>query len=256
MSDESFDVPAQGVIDYQRMVVDPGWTEDKYIVAAEARPENRSVVHHILVFVIPPGADRQDLRSVVVGYAPGALPMRADEGTALKVPAGSKLLFEMHYTPNGRQQTDRSYIGVRFTDKAKVNKLLRGQVAIETKFAIPPGASDYQVVAGWKADQDELLLNMTPHMHLRGKSFRYEAVYPSGEKEILLDVPDYDFNWQLKYVLAQPKLLPKGTRIICTAVYDNSDANLANPDPTRKVRWGDQSWDEMMIGFFDTVAAD
>ncbi len=255
MADKAFDVPAQGVVDYQRIVVDPGWTEDKYIVAAEARPENRQVVHHILVFVIPPGAKRHDLGSVVVGYAPGSLPMRADEGMALWVPAGSKLLFEMHYTPNGRQQTDRSYIGVRFTDKEKVSKLLTGHIAIETKFAIPPGASDHQVVAAWKAKRDELLLSMTPHMHLRGKSFRYEAVYPDGKQEILLDVPKYDFNWQLKYILAEPKLLPKGTRIICTAVFDNSEANPANPDPTREVRWGDQSWDEMMIGFLDTVAA-
>lgn len=256
MADEAFSVPAQGVVDYQRMVVDPGWTEDKYIMAAEARPENRGVVHHILVFVIPPGAERYDLRSVVVGYAPGALPMRADEGMALLVPAGSKLLFEMHYTPNGRQQTDRSYIGVRFTDKVKVDKLLTGHIAIETKFAIPPGVSDHQVVAAWKTKREELLLSMTPHMHLRGKSFRYEAVYPSGEKEILLDVPKYDFNWQLKYILDEPKLLPAGTQIVCTAVFDNSEANLANPDPTREVRWGDQSWDEMMIGFFDTVAVD
>ena len=256
MADEAFSVPAQGVVDYQRMIVDPGWTEDKYIAAAEARPENRGVVHHILVFVIPPGAQRYDLGSVVVGYAPGALPMQADAGTALLVPAGSKLMFEMHYTPNGRPQTDRSYIGVNFTDKDKVHKLLTGHIAIETKFSIPAGASDHQVVATWKAKRDEMLLSMTPHMHLRGKSFRYEAVYPSGEKEILLDVPNYDFNWQLKYILNDPKLLPAGTRIVCTAVFDNSQANPANPDPTREVRWGDQSWDEMMIGFLDTVAAD
>ncbi len=256
MDDEPFSVPAQGVVDYQRYLVDPGWTEDKYIVAAEARPDNRSVVHHILAFVIPPGERRQNLQSVIVGYAPGSLPMRADEGMALHVPAGSKILFEMHYTPNGRQQSDRSYIGVRFTDQENVKRLLKGRVAIEHEFSIPPGEPAHEVVAEWRARRAELLLSMTPHMHLRGKSFRYEAVYPDGTREVLLDVPRYDFNWQLKYILAEPKPLPKGTRVVCTAVYDNSEGNLANPDPSREVGWGNQSWDEMMIGFFDTVISE
>ncbi len=256
MAETAFEVPAQGIIDYQRMVVDPGWSEDKYIVAAEARPENRQVVHHILVFVIPPGERRADLRSVVVGYAPGSLPMQADPGTALFVPAGSKLLFEMHYTPNGTAQSDRSYIGVKFSDPSQVKKHLQGQIAIENNFAIPPGESAYTVTAKSKVKQDELLLSMTPHMHLRGKAFRYEARYPDGQQEILLDVPNYDFNWQLKYILSEPKRLPKGTVVTCTAVYDNSEGNLANPDPSRTVGWGDQSWDEMMIGFFDTLPAD
>ncbi len=253
MDEEAFSVPAQGVVDYQRYVVDPGWSEDKYIVAAEARPDNRSVVHHILAFVIPPGSRRHDLQSVIVGYAPGSLPVQAEEGTALHVPAGSKILFEMHYTPNGREQSDRSYIGVRFTEKENVKQLLKGRIAIEHDFAIPPGEPAHEVVAEWRAKREELLLSMTPHMHLRGKSFRYEAVYPDGAREVLLDVPHYDFNWQLKYVLAEPKLIPKGTRIVCTAVYDNSEGNLANPNSTREVGWGNQSWDEMMIGFFDTV---
>ena len=256
MDEKPFSVPAQGVVDYQRYMVDPGWTEDKYIVAAEARPDNRSVVHHILAFVIPPGARELDLQSVIVGYAPGSLPMQAAEGMALHVPAGSKILFEMHYTPNGREQTDRSYIGVRFTDKESVKQLLNGHIAIEHEFRIPPGEAAHEVVAQWRAKREELLLSMTPHMHLRGKSFRYEAVYPDGQREILLDVPHYDFNWQMKYILAQPKLLPKGTRIVCTAVYDNSEGNLANPDSSREVGWGNQSWDEMMIGFFDTVVVD
>ena len=253
MDEEAFTVPAQGVVDYQRYVVDPGWTEDKYIVAAEARPDNRGVVHHILAFVVPPGARRHNLESVIVGYAPGSLPMQAEEGMALHVPAGSKILFEMHYTPNGREQADRSYIGVQFTDKENVKQLLKGRIAIENEFLIPPGEAAHEVVAQWRARGEELLLSMTPHMHLRGKSFRYEAIYPDGQREILLDVPHYDFNWQMKYILAEPKLLPKGTRIVCTAVYDNSEGNLANPDSSREIGWGNQSWDEMMIGFFDTV---
>jgi peroxiredoxin len=256
MDDVPFTVPAQGTVDYQRFLVDPGWTEDKYIDAAEARPDNRAVVHHILAYIIPPGARRVDLQTILVGYAPGSLPVQLEDGLAIRVPAGSKLLFEMHYTPNGSQQTDRSYIGVRFTSQDKVSKLLQGQAAMERRFEIPAGAEAHEVTAEYRSRQDELLISMTPHMHLRGKAFRYQAIYPDGSQEILLDVPKYDFNWQLKYVLAEPKKLPRGTKVVCTAVYDNSAANLANPDPSRAVRWGDQSWQEMMIGFFDTVAVD
>lgn len=256
MDDQAFEVPAQGVVDYKRFLVDPGWTEDKYIDAAEARPDNREVVHHILAFIIPPGAKRMQLDAVLVGYAPGSLPVKLEDGLAIHVPAGSKLLFEMHYTPNGAEQTDRSYIGVHFTSKDKVSKLLQGRVAIENDFLIPAGANAHEVTASYRTRRDEMLMSMTPHMHLRGKAFRYEAQYPDGRKEVLLDVPKYDFNWQLKYILAEPKRLPKGTQVMCTAVYDNSEDNLANPDPSRPVRWGDQSWEEMMIGFFDTVAVD
>ncbi len=253
MDEEAFEVPAQGVVDYKRFVVDPGWKEDKYITSAEARPGNRSVVHHILVYVIPPGARRADLRTVMVGYAPGSLPVHLENGLAMLIPAGSMLLFEMHYTPNGLAQTDRSYAGVCFTDKSNVTQTMNGRLAIENDFRIPAGASDHTVTANYNVRRDEMLVSMTPHMHMRGKAFRYEAVYPDGEREILLDVPKYDFNWQLKYILQEPKKLPKGTKVVCTAVYDNSEQNLSNPDPARSVSWGDQSWEEMMIGFLDTV---
>lgn len=253
MNDKPFQVPAEGIVDYQRFVVDPGWDEDKYIVEAEARPQNRAVVHHILAYIIPPGERRIDLKKVLVGYAPGGLPVRLEDGVALKIPARSKLLFEMHYTPNGETQSDLSYVGVRFTDQSKVKKLIQGRIAANHKFQIPPRDPHFPVLAQYKAKQDERLLSMTPHMHLRGKAFRYEAHYPDGETEILLDVPAYDFNWQLKYVLEEPKLLRRGTVIKCTAWYDNSEQNLSNPNPERTVGWGDQSRDEMMIGFMDTV---
>ena len=255
MRDAAFEVPAEGVVDYQRYVVDPGWDEDKYVVAAEARPDNREVVHHILVYVLSKDSRGDDLRQVLVGYAPGSLPRLCDEGVALKVPAGSQLLFEMHYTPNGSPQSDRSYVGLRFTDAAKVSKLLRGGAAIEREFEIPAGAAEHSVTATYRSRSDEQLISMTPHMHLRGKAFRYEAHYPDGTQEVLLDVPNYDFNWQLKYILAEPKMLKKGTRIVCTAVYDNSEDNPANPDPSQPVKWGDQSSEEMMIGFLDTIPA-
>ncbi|WP_231742812.1 redoxin domain-containing protein [Stieleria varia] len=253
MRKEPFTVPAQGVVDYQRFVVDPGWDEDKYIVATEARPQNVAVVHHILAFVIPPGKKDVDLEQVLAGYAPGSLPVVCPDGVAVHVKAGSKLLFELHYTPNGTEQTDLSYVGVCFTEKEKVQKPLIGRIAVNTKFQIPAHDDDYEVRAKYKVQEDEALLSMTPHMHLRGKAFRYEARFPNGEREVLLDIPRYDFNWQLKYVLAEPKKLPRGTVVECTAWYDNSGSNLSNPDPGREVGWGDQSWDEMMIGFMETV---
>lgn len=255
--DEAFEIPAEGVVDYQYFRVDPGWTEDKFVVAAEARPDNVAVVHHIIAYVIRPGADgrRGKDRRMMVGYAPGSTPQILDEGTAMHVKAGSQIVFEMHYTPNGTRQTDLSHIGLKFTDKQNVKRLLRGGAAINHDFEIPPGASNHTVEANYRSRRDELLLEMTPHMHVRGKSFRYEAFYPDGKHEVLLDVPNYDFNWQLSYKLAKPRLLPKGTRIHCVAAYDNSKANLVNPDPTKPIRWGDQSWEEMMIGFFTVVDA-
>ena len=250
-----FNVAAEGVVKYQYFPVDPGWDEDKYIIAAEARPDNVPVVHHIIAFVIPPGeAEKPDPknRRLLVGYAPGATPNVMDEGTAIHVPAGSTLIFEMHYTPNGTPQTDLSYIGVKFTEKKNVRKLQRGGAAITHKFEIPAGAPDHVVEAEHRVRRDQMLLEMTPHMHLRGKSFKYVAEYPNGEREILLDVPNYDFNWQLGYKLKKPRLLRAGTVIHCTAVFDNSADNPANPNPNKSVRWGDQSWEEMMIGFFST----
>lgn len=253
MRDRPFRVPAEGIVDYKRFEVDPGWDEDKYIVAAEARPDRRSVVHHILVYVIPKDGDRRDIHQVVAGYAPGAVPIQMPEGVAIEVKAGSKLLFEMHYTPNGSEQDDLSYLGVRFTDKKNVRKLLRGQLAIEGDFEIPPGVPNHAVPADYIAKEDELLLSMTPHMHLRGKSFQYKAYFPDGQEKVLLNIPKYDFNWQLKYILKDPIQIPPGTRIRCIGVFDNSEQNLSNPDPTVTVRWGDQSFNEMMIGFMDTI---
>ncbi|QDT04816.1 Thiol-disulfide oxidoreductase ResA [Rubripirellula lacrimiformis] len=253
MNDQSFSVPAEGIVDYQHFVVDPKWDEDKYIVQAEARPQRRGVVHHILVYVIPPGSDHRDLRQVLAGYAPGSPPLDLQDGVALKIAAGSKLLFEMHYTPNGTAQDDRSYVGVRFTEKSKVRKHLEGRIAVNTKFKIPPGDDNHTVTADYVSRQDEQLLSLSPHMHLRGKSFRYDVEFPDGRRDTILNVPHYDFNWQLKYVLEKPLTLPRGTKVVCTAVFDNSEENLTNPDPSQTVRWGDQSFEEMMIGFMDTV---
>ena len=254
IQDEAFDVPAEGVVKYQYFKVDPGFKEDRWIKAAEARPDNRSVVHHIVAFFVPPGAKLGGAqRGAMIGYAPGMPPTRFPEGAAMLVPAGSQIYFQLHYTPNGSPQKDRSSIGLIYADPAEVKHKIGGGMAPNRFFEIPPGDDNYEVRSKYRFDNDALLLNLTPHMHLRGKAFRYEAEYPDGRREILLDIPRYDFNWQLRYQLAVPKVLPKGTTLHCTAHYDNSAGNLANPDPTKPVRWGDQTWEEMMIGYFSTL---
>jgi peroxiredoxin len=260
MSDKPFNVPAKGEVKYQFFSVDPGFTEDKWIQAAECRPGNRSVVHHIIVGVLPRelgDAALHGLRSQwLTATAPGARPLVLDDGYAKFVPAGARLVFQMHYTPNGTPQQDRSSVGLIFADPAKVQKLVATQQAATRSFRIPAGDDNHQVQASFRFKDDSLMLALFPHMHLRGKSFRYTAKYPDGKQEILLDVPHYDFNWQNSYEFAQPKRMPAGTLLECVAHYDNSERNLANPDPNQSVSWGDQTWEEMMIGYFDMALAD
>jgi peroxiredoxin len=281
--EEPFTVPAEGVVDYQNFVVDPGWMEDKWIQAAEVRPGNRAVVHHIIATALPPGVklrsrrssedgeapatggparrqaavDDGELRSIkLTAYVPGRLATTYKTGIAMFVPAGSKVAFQMHYTPNGREQQDKSFIGFKFADPQTVKRRIHGGRAANAKFVIPPHADNHEVQSEVTLAKDRLMLWMSPHMHLRGKSFRYEAHYPDGTSEILLDVPHYDFNWQITYELAEPKLLPKGTKLKCTAHFDNSENNPANPDPTDTVKFGPQTWHEMMIGWYATLAAE
>jgi len=253
MRDEPFAVPATGVVDYQYFEVDPKFTEDKYVIASEARPSNAAVVHHIIAFLILPGKKSTDLGTILIGYSPGTSPLIYPHGAASCIPAGSKILFEVHYTPNGSEQLDRSYIGLKFIDASSVVNEVVGLEAKNVDLQIPPGAANHVVTAEKHVDEDVTLLSMTPHMHMRGKAFRYVAKYPDGKEEVLLDIPHYDFNWQLRYEFAEPKLIPKGTVVTCTATYDNSASNLNNPDPLKQITWGQQSWDEMMIGFFNGV---
>ena len=259
MSDEPYTVAAEGTVQYQYFTADPGWKEDKWIQAAEARPDNRAVVHHIIAFITPPskeGAGGRARGGLLAGYAPGSGVRVNPPGVATLVPAGSKITFQLHYTPNGSEQKDRSYIGVTFADPKSVRKRMQGGTPSNHSFAIPPGDPHYKVTAEQHIDQDMELVWFAPHMHLRGSAFRYEAAYPDGRREILLDVPKYDFNWQIRYLLAEPKLLPKGTTMHCTAYFDNSSNNLANPDPAETVRWGDQTWEEMMIGWYGAVSVE
>ena len=262
MRDKPFTVPAKGEVRYQYFQVDPGFKEDKWVKAAECRPGNRAVVHHIIVFIKPPGGDGEprEIEGVhsefLTATAPGALPMVLRPGMAKLVPAGSRLVFQMHYTPNGTEQQDRSCVGLAFADPQEVRHMVGTDKAANPRFRIPPGADNHKVEAKHDFGQDMMLISLFPHMHLRGKAFRYTAIYPDKSCEVLLDIPRYDFNWQNGYELIEPKRMPAGTQLFCEAWFDNSAANLANPDPTQAVRWGDQTWEEMMIGYFDATPAD
>jgi peroxiredoxin len=259
MSKKSFSVPATGVVPYQVFIVDPGWKEDRWISAIELRPGNRSVVHHILVFALPANATAFDpLRadeSYFAGFSPGLQPEELPSGFARPFPAGSKLLFNIHYTPNGSPQEDRSYLGLKFADPRSVVREVTVSCAFNKTFQIPPGAFNQEVRSQYVFQRDSLMLSLIPHMHLRGKDFCYEATYPDGRREMLLSVPHYDFGWQTTYRLREPKLMPRGTVVNCIAHYDNSEANLNNPNPKAIVGWGDQTFDEMMTGFFEIAPA-
>jgi len=249
---QAFHVPAKGVVEYQHFTIDPGFTEDKWIKAAEVRPGNRAVTHHLIAFFHPPGSEKfepiEPLYNSIVGFAPGLPPSIYPEGTFRRIPAGSKIIIQAHYTPNGSPQTDQSELGLVFADPKSVKSEMTVAAALSWQFLIPPGSRDHRVEAKHKFEQDSMLWALTPHMHLRGKSFRFVANYPDGRKEVLLDVPRYDFNWQNTYALIEPKPLPAGTAVVCSATYDNSTNNLANPNPNAPVMWGDQTWQEMMVG--------
>jgi hypothetical protein len=248
-----FAVPAQGVVAYQYFTVPTNFTEDRWVEAAEVRPDKRAVVHHVIAFVQEQGSGaRNVLSNLLVGYAPGEQPMKFQPGTAKLIKAGSKIMFQVHYTPNGTAVADRSYIGLKFAKEAPKYRALTGN-ATNRGFVIPPGDANYEVKSTWTAQQEVTLGALMPHMHFRGKDFKYTVVFPDGRQEQLLDVPKYDFNWQLQYELKAPIVLPAGTRIDCVAHFDNSPNNKYNPDPTKEVRWGDQTWEEMMMGFFTYV---
>jgi hypothetical protein len=215
----------------------------------EIRPGNRAVVHHIILNMREAGTGQRSMQGLG-GTAPGLQPTFYPQGVARLVKAGSEIVFQMHYTPNGKAASDRSYVGLYFA-KEPPREELKGQMIANFGFKIPAGDSNYEVKSTWTIPQDIVLRGMMPHMHLRGKDFKYTAYYPDGRQEILLNVPHYDFEWQLSYKPAETIHLPKGTRIECIAHYDNSVNNRFNPDPNKEVRWGDQTFEEMMIGFFD-----
>ncbi|TWU21182.1 thiol-disulfide oxidoreductase [Novipirellula galeiformis] len=249
MSDTPFAVPADGTVEYQYFVVDPGFREDRWIRAAEVVPGNRAVVHHSIAFTRPPdGADVRDI-GFLAAYVPGQRPNALPPGYAQRVRAGSKIVFQLHYTPNGKPSEDLTRIGLVFADPSEVTHEVFVLGGVEQEFEIPPGVADHAVqaeIAGFPKNGS--LLSITPHMHLRGKSFRFSAQTKSGN-ETLLDVPAYDFNWQHNYSLSQPLPLDDVERLSFTAVFDNSADNPTNPDPSEYVTWGDQTWQEMAVTF-------
>ncbi len=266
----AFHVPARDELDYQYIIVHTGFTEDKCVQKVEIRPGNRAVVHHAVVYIREPKSDW--LRDAAIGkpfaldpdaitksdilftYAPGNGHDEWPPGMAKLVPAGSDLVFQMHYTPCGKPVADKSEIGMIFASAPPAQRVLTLQLNY-SRFVIPPGDPDYRTFVSGTLPNDATLLSLFPHMHLRGKWFEYAITPPGGERTTLLKVNNYDFYWQMTYRLAEPMRLPANTKIEAIASYDNSRNNPRNPDPELAVRYGHQSSDEMMVGFFD-VAVD
>lgn len=261
-------IPARGELDYQWMIVPLGFAEDRWVAAAEIRPSARDAVHHIVAYIREPGSDW--LRDKPVGeafthpgvttsdilalYTPGTGAMRLPAGMAKFIPAGSDLVLQFHYTPNGRATRDRTTVGLTFASEPPAKRVLTLQMGT-VDFRIPPHAANHRVAVFGTLPGDALLLSLMPHMHLRGKAFDFEIIEPGGRVETLLRVAPFHFYWQLSYRLAEPRLLRQGTRLRFTAWYDNSANNPLNPDPGAEVTYGEQSREEMMVGFFD-VAVD
>jgi hypothetical protein len=267
-------IPARGDVEYTYVIVPTGFTEDKWVRMSEIRPSSRSHVHHAVVYIRQP--DSTWLRNapkntpftasslhdphlqhdahwtdsdMLLVYAPGSSPDQWPEDMAKFVPAGSDLVFQMHYTTNGRAARDQTAVGMVFSKQPPARRVLTLQLTND-HFVIPPETDDYRVEAWGTLPNDATLLSFFPHMHLRGKRFEYNIVHGTANIETLLRV-NYDFYWQLGYRLAEPRPLKAGTKIQAVAWYDNSRKNPHNPDPAATVRWGDQSYEEMMVGFFD-----
>jgi thiol-disulfide isomerase/thioredoxin len=248
-------VKAEGTMPYQHLVVETGLTEDRWVEAFEISPSRREVVHHVLVFVIDGngrrgGVEPSERSGFFAAYVPGNSSQVYPTGFAKKLPKGSRLLFQMHYTPNGQATEDQTRLALRFAKRPPLHIVETVGIA-NTRIQIPPRAADHAERATLRVPQDSVVLAFMPHMHLRGKAFRYEAKFRDGKTETLLDIPRYDFNWQLQYRLAQPWPVSAGTTLEVTGWYDNSVGNPANPDPDRTVRWGPQTFDEMLLGYIE-----
>jgi len=247
---KALEVPAQGVLDYVDVDVPSGFDADRWVRSAEILPTERSVVHHVIVFVKTRDAKGKFRKDHLAAYVPGDIPTTYSEGIAKKVPAGATFSFQIHYTPNGSSKVDRSKLGLIFSRGPVEHQALTHHVQ-NTKFRIPPAADNHEVLSTWTVPKPVHLVSLSPHMHLRGKDFRYTATFPDGRTEVLLSVPAYDFGWQSVYILDKPLALPTGTVVVCVAHFDNSSKNPNNPDPTAEVRWGEQSFQEMMMGYLD-----
>lgn len=244
-------VKAEGTMPYQNVVIDTGLTEDRWVQAWEVLPTARAVVHHVLIWARDPAnlnpAEEQGM-GFLAAYVPGSNRLAYPEGLAKKIPRGAQLRFQIHYTPNGVETQDQVRLGLHFADQPPRHTVEVATIA-QPRLSIPPGASSHPEMASVPVPVEVRLLRLMPHMHLRGQAFRYEVALPNGDVRTLLEVPRYDFNWQLTYDFAEPLSLPAGSRLRAIGWFDNSAANPHNPDPTRTVRWGEQTYEEMMIGY-------
>jgi hypothetical protein len=267
-------IPARGDVQYTYEIVPTGFKEDKWVQASEIRPVSREHVHHAVVYIRPPSSKwlrnaplgrpfsasdmttDEDVREalftdsdMLLVYAPGSSPDQWPDGMAKCIPAGSDLVFQMHYTTNGHATTDQTSVGMVFAKQSPKQRVLTLQLTNHS-FVIPPEADNFRVEVFGTMPNDAMLLSFFPHMHLRGKRFEYDIVHPDGSIETLLRV-NYHFHWQMSYKLAEPCLLKAGTKLQAVAWFDNSKNNPHNPDPEQTVRWGGQTYEEMMVGFFD-----
>jgi mono/diheme cytochrome c family protein len=304
-----FTLDASGPDEYQNFEIPLNFTEDRYVLKAEARPGNRKIVHHIIAFIVPPakgdrpkvseeelarllaqaeketifykegflqrvkadvpvyddgcvtknggmgtrrdGGGQEPVVTALAGFAPGSNSALRETGIGIKIPAGSKIRLEVHYSKvAGKVEKDRSSVGVIFA-KEPPKQLAVTRVIGNTYFKIPPGAERHKVTGCWTAQEDIHLHSLTPHMHYRGAAMDYKVFYPDGREEVLLNVPNYSFSWQTTYVPKQPIAIPKGTRFLVTGYFDNSAKNKFNPDPTQWVRFGQPTYDEMMAGLIN-----
>jgi peroxiredoxin len=261
---QEYKVPAKAPkngVKYQYFAIKTNFAEDKWIQSAECKPGNRAVVHHIIA--LNPSARSGDGAdglgglgaAMLAAYAPGDLGITYPPGVAKKLPKGTTIYLQVHYTPNGVECTDKSSVGLIFA-KEPPKMEAKSKAISNYSFAIKPGAASHEVRSEATFKQDTIVYGLLPHMHLRGKDFKYDVVYPDGKTETILWVPRYDFGWQSTYHFKEPLRLPAGSKIKCLAHFDNSANNPWNPDPTATVRFGEQTWEEMMIGFLDYASVD
>jgi hypothetical protein len=260
-------VPADGTVPYLYVTIPTNLKEDIWVKGVELKPTDRRVVHHIISDLVEGNGQPQtgepalrrdpnarELPGGIGGLVPGRLYTVSEEGVARKIPAGANIVLQMHYTTIGQEVWDQTEVGVVLSKEppTKIRATGGGQMP-NTQFVIPAGHPNYEVTAKTTFNRDTYLSTMYPHMHVRGKDVEYRIVYPDGKEEVVLRVPKYDFNWQTSYKLKEPKFMPKGSTLMVVAHYDNSAANRYNPDPKSDVRWGDQTWEEMLIGYYGTI---
>lgn len=261
---QPIEIPAEGIMAYQEVLIPTGVDRDRWVRGVEIVPSNRAVVHHVLVFVIPQSASKDgalsrgvrvdETRSFFAAYVPGNGAVVYPRGYARRLPAHASLLVQIHYTPNGRATSDQMRVGLLLQEEAP-DHIVRTEGIANLALRIPAGAEDHKERALQSVPFDARIIAFLPHMHVRGKAFRYELEAPDGTRTVLLDIPRYDFNWQWRYLLRNPIEVAANSTLHCTAWFDNSAANPANPDATKVVRWGKQSFDEMMIGYVEYVLA-